>query len=988
MASVAQLGVSLDPSAIVAGNMRVLIGLDRLRILAVAVSSLFVAAGCGDQSATTTGSDDGPDVAPRTSRDVLFVPPPPIDAAAPDVASTRDAALPDASLPDATPGDPWDAARIPVSVEAIVTQLGQPSTVAGLSNRVTCLGLDSEQNRVPGVDARVEVRPSTGWRQRVAGDAGEFDGPGDGAGDRAGESAASVVGVAAGTYFVACVADGLGLRDATAERWHVFPGPPAEVRATVDRHVVEAGEVLTVDCEAFDKEGNAVDAAAAEVRVSPEGAGAEIDGREITLTLTGTYDVQCRLEGARPTATPTVLVLPGRPATVRAALEPARPAYDIGAIVEGVAAVADAYGNLVPDAALDWSADPRVPNFGEGRFRPEAEGRYAVSVVVIDPTHEERPVADEVEMIVDGGGPAIVCERPDPGGQILGTAPVDLAGAIADVVGIRALTVDGRPVDLGDDGRFSIGVEPEWGLNWHDVIARDELDYQNSTFCAYFASDRYLAEDAAVPEAVRLRLDQLAVDDGPPNAPIASLGDLVRIVLESPALIASLDSALRAQNPVVPNACRQRDPFFGACLVRLGAEYRGMSIGGPNDISLELVNGGLRVSALFRDVTIDARLLGDFSNDGRLHTDAIHASILFGLELAGAQPVVSVNRVERLELAPIDADFSGAISGFLLELVFGAFERTIRDTVTIALRDFLVDNVDGLLSDVLSGLDIGSLGGEFAFPSLGDGPVIHVGLGFAFSSVEARPDALVIGLATTVQGPRNEAGRSFGVPAPPGPALAQLDGASPIQASIGLAFLNQVLHRLWRGGAFALDLAPGGGAEEPGDPEAVDVLLRVTLPPAVVGTGVGNDVRLFLGPAVGTLAYPGLLEAPIRIELVATALAGVELTADGTLRFGAAEGVGLDAPDGVAVESLAVRFDGAVLSHQARATLERTLRRVLQRLVDETLNAALPSLPVPDFELPDSLAEFGVPAGARIGLRGATLETRPAHWILEGGFGP
>jgi hypothetical protein len=63
------------------------------------------------------------------------------------------------------------------------------------------------------------------------------------------------------------------------------------------------------------------------------------------------------------------------------------------------------------------------------------------------------------------------------------------------------------------------------------------------------------------------------------------------------------------------------------------------------------------------------------------------------------------------------------------------------------------------------------------------------------------------------------------------------------------------------------------------------------------------------------------------------------------------------------------------------------LTQVLQTTLADALNNGLPAFPIPTFELPPSVADFGLPAGAQLGILNAQLTTNGAHFVLTGGFG-
>ena len=212
---------------------------------------------------------------------------------------------------------------------------------------------------------------------------------------------------------------------------------------------------------------------------------------------------------------------------------------------------------------------------------------------------------------------------------------------------------------------------------------------------------------------------------------------------------------------------------------------------------------------------------------------------------------------------------------------------------------------------------------------------------------------------------------------PPGPVAIAVRPRGTAGASVSLGFVNQVLHGMWRAGVFRMGQAGGLAGNLP---EGAALDLNVVLPPAAIGTGgADGGLRLFLGPVYGSILYPGLLDEPLRVTLAATALTAVELHAGNEIRFGGA--------GGIEVERLALAIEGVALTPVTRAALEDLFRDIVQTLLDASLSGALPSLPVPDFALPDSLAQYGVPAGTRLGVRNLVLSGTQSHWLVDGVFG-
>ncbi|MCB9548418.1 MAG: hypothetical protein H6706_21630 [Myxococcales bacterium] len=898
------------------------------------LAGLALAAGCDD--AQPVSADEADAIAADAGgggRPDAFLPP-----------KDQGAPLVDAEDPPPPPADAAMPVDPPNPVVRIETILGTGITRAGLANRVTCQALDADDLPIAGIDLRSDIHPADGWARDP-------------------EAPDQLTGRTAGIYLVTCHAPGLGLRDGTPARWDVLAGPAHRLATTVEPDVITAGESAHVTCEAWDEFGNELDSEDAFVQVRPEALGVTIDGRELTVTTADRYVVTCADPAAAEQIGAPLDVLPGRPDRLVASVQPVAPVYDIGQVITYAARVIDEFGNPVPDAPLVWTARPRLPEFGEGRYRPDAEGRYRLRVEV-----EGTDLVEETEILVDAGGPAIACLNP-PDGAMVGMGQLNLEGRVADVAGVESVTVNGRAVAVADDGRFSTAVEPTWGLNVQEIIARDAVGNANSTFCAWFSSAEYIGENARAADVIQLHLAQGAVDDGAPDQPIRSLTDLLRRVLNSQGLLTTVDEALRAQNPIVPNDCRQSLPIVG-CVFRLGAVYRGMRIRGARTASLTLVDNGLRLQARLNGLELDVQLTGTVTNRGTITAEYVAVDLTFDVALQNGRPVVRLRGNGNASVGRLDSDFDGIISGTLLDLIFGAFEGTIRNEVVSALRSFLADQTDDILAGLLNGLDLQSLSVGLVLPGLGGGPETPMSLAVDFASLNVNPSRMLLGISTRVDGPTRQAAASAGVPMPPGPRTVALRPAGNAGAAVNLGLLNQLLHRAWRAGVFTL---PDAGDLLGGLGDGVRLGIRVLVPPAVRGRVGDTGVELHLGPAVAEVTWPDLFDQPLTLRMAATAEASVRLERGTDVTFG-----------DIRVTRLYLSLEGVNVTPQARLTLERELGRIVSALVGEALSGALPSLPIPDFALPDVLVQYGVPRGTRLGIRDLSLSGQTSHFLLSG----
>lgn len=915
-----------------------------MRDLLYFVLSSLVVAGCDSTQAPPTGPNSNlliPDVGARPDGP----PPPPTPDAGPD-------GPPDGPPPDM--GPPRDAAAFEQVPFAIETRVGDRHTPIGLENRVTCEVLDQQGAPIPEQTTFAEIHPDTGFERTAIG----------------------VVGRVARDYRIVCSSPALGLRDPTPADWTVLPGPTTRVVTHLSDDDISVGETTDVTCEAYDDEGNRTRDADFDVGVDPPVAGVERRGDTFTFTTAGTFDVTCRLPGAESAPGVTLLVRHGLPANIALGLFPDRPVYRVGAVVELLPVVTDRFENPLPNAPLLFESDPELPTFGDGRYRCAEQGRFTLAASVDGPTYEDRPLTAAVDILVDFGGPGITCEAP-PLGAFIDMPPGNqhvVRGGVADVQEVESLTVDGREVALRGDGSWQAETQVRWGLNVHDVVASDG-EAENSTFCAYYASERYHDENLVLDDVLLLRLGQAALDEGEPDRPLGSIADVLRRVVNSRGLRDTSHQAALAQNPIVPNECRAR--VLGICLFRLGVEYRDLQIGGRNTIDLTLVDRGLRARVTIRNVAVTAQLRGTLGNTARISASHITIDLTFNVgQRFDGNPDVSLRSLNEVSVGNLDSDFSGFIVGAILELVFSAFEGLVRRTIVDALRGFLEDNIDRVLEDLLGNVDIGELAQGIEVPSLAGGEPIPLVVTAGLSRIDFDANRAVIGVKTKVDGPIRVAGRSPGVALPPGTGFFELPGDRGVGAAVMLALLNQVMHRLWRAGFFE---AEAGGLVDnlAGDlPEGTEVFLRFPQPPVVTGVEGESTVRVYVGPLTAGVVDPRFFVEPFQVLLAAGIEASVRLDGERDLVF-----------EGIEISELHLALQGAEIPQLARDVLEDTLTRVLEAIIDRALNDGLPVLPIPELVIPESLRQYDLPVGNGLGLRQPRLTGTEAHWRLDGNFG-
>lgn len=940
------------------------------RVLCLLAATALAACGSNDASsgAPDAGADAGGDAAADTASDSGA------DAGGPDAtpdasADTRADAAPDATpdtTPDTTPDGADDATqdadaeadaapdveepRIPVSIE---TSIAGADIRAGEVFRVACAIADDAGEPIPldqAGELEIRIQPDNDATP-VEGEDGAF----------------RVTRV--GDLSVACTAPELLLADTTPERVTVSPADPAEVWAVVDPHVARAGEVVSVRCSAFDAWGNRTSTDGLTPVVTPSVAGTVVDEDAAVVTRTGRYDVLCTSAGATELVGDVLDVTPDEPASLDVAVTPSRALYGLGEVVEIDAIVADRFGNPIDAPNLVYAADPPVPAFGAGRFRLTEEGIITLGVTV-----EGTTLSAAVELLVNGRGPSIVCDSPADGAMLdRGPGTVTLRGTVADALGVAEVTVDGVAADLNEDGVFTADVEAGWGIQYVDITATDTEGAANSTTCAFLVSDDWIAESGFVNDGVTLALGQAAIDDGSRGGSLNSLGDLLDTALDSQELVNAIDAQLAGSGRLL-NECFVDLGFLG-CALRATVDYESARVDGPNDVSLRLVDGGLRGAITIRNAAVRLRIGGTFSTSGWVFLNSMSLDVTFDLRLSGGVPRLTYRSSGAPDIGGIDTDFSG-ITGELLDFLFPLFEGTVKSAIRDGINGFVRDDLDDVLDGVVSGLDIGSLGSSFDVPRLDGGAPVALGFGLRFSTIDVNTSRALFGIGTQFSAPVTRPGQTFGAAYPPGALRLEPPLSRSVGAGVHVVLLNQAVHALWRARFF--DAAIDADVLDLGLPAGSSAVLDFGLPPVVQGRDVadGGGVEVQLGAVGLTLVVPGIFDAPLTVRLGAVANASVAIVGEDELVFGDIE-----------IEQLSFATPDASLSMETRDVLEGFLTDLLGSVLADALNDALPALPIPSFELPSSLAEYGLPGGAVLGVVAPVLDSSRTHFVVQGNFG-
>jgi hypothetical protein len=242
--------------------------------------------------------------------------------------------------------------------------------------------------------------------------------------------------------------------------------------------------------------------------------------------------------------------------------------------------------------------------------------------------------------------------------------------------------------------------------------------------------------------------------------------------------------------------------------------------------------------------------------------------------------------------------------------------------------------------------------------------------GLAFTTVNTTSSRMQFGIGTKFTTTPANAYATLGVPLPPGVNLADPAVSSPSNTAVAahVGIFNSALHALWRANYFGATIAGSTLSL----PAGISLAITTRLPPVAMISG--SQVLLHLGALDLTVQHPDL-PPNLGVTLGADAHATVTLVGN-DLVFG-----------GVVVDELHVGTDSINLTPSQQQSLETTLLALVQQLIDQSLNDAIPALPIPAFTIPTSLATYGLPAGKQLGINAPTLSIAPQHFTLRGQFG-
>lgn len=785
-----------------------------------------------------------------------------------------------------------------------------------------------------------------------------------------------------GIVQIACRLPDRDLIDTTPAEVEILVGQAANIVTEINPAPVTAGEMVTATCTVYDSQANLITDAQPELEISPTDGGNTITGLSAEMTRAGNYVGRCVLPGTTTNNYPFA-VNPALPSAIAIAKSPDLQVYAIGDIITITHVVTDRFGNEIPLAMVDKTSTPVTGVGPTVPMPPEqwvynGEGTYRIDAEVTEPTYDDLPVQASVVLTINSLGPAIICGSPADGTMVNHAPGTNrtFTGTATDVSGVTSVRINGQLATLGANGAFSRSIPTRFGINFVRVEAFDAFDVPTTKYCSFLAANQWGSTSTTTNDIVSLRLTQPAVDDGSRSGAIGSFGDILHTVLNSQGLADALHSALLAANPLKPSSCDQQVCVFGACacVLRSAINYQSSSFNGSRTASLTLVQNGLNTTARIENLRVRLRVNGqaagiNFDTTGNVDIASVQIGMILDPSISGGAPRVTVRaNSTSVSVGSISTNFSG-IDGFIINIAVSIANGAVRDLVANTLRNYVQQNFDSVLDGVLGGLDISTLGATFNVPRLAGGGSVPLSFGVGFSSISTTSTRMLFGIGTRMSATSANAFPTLGVPIQTGAILLDPTSTTNTSVAVHVALLNQAMHALWKANYLRVTL-PGSAL---GLPSGVSIALTGRLPPVVTLTGT-NVAELSLGAVDAVVQYPGL-PANTAVTFGARAHTTVSLSGN-DLVFG-----------GFVLDEVRVSSDLFTLDATELQTLEDAFADVAQTIITQSLNNALPAIPIPAFEIPSSLGAFGLPVGEELGIVNPTLQSQGQHFVLRGSFG-
>jgi len=568
-------------------------------------------------------------------------------------------------------------------------------------------------------------------------------------------------------------------------------------------------------------------------------------------------------------------------------------------------------------------------------------------------------VCDDIEGCVHTASIAGPCQlkfvitSPKRAVTLTGNQTVTVKGkVVSPVTPIAVATLNGVPLQIGAQGKFTATVTATHGMNTLEGYLEDEMGNAKKAGQSFYFSSQYQpmnennAFASSVAKALYIFMSQEVIDDG--DHAITDADDLATII---EILLGSFDIAGLIPNPAVENG------EYKVVIKNLTYE--------KPKVALTAQNGGIHLYASIDNVHADVDADGKCFICPNLSGDLSIAQIIItaDLNIAVKNGDMTVT-LAKTDVMMVDADIDisgilGSLFDFLVDWIVGSFvsdiEKEFEDTVGEQIPETLGDAFDTLAFST-----------EFKFgPFFEGGAQGTVNFVTGFESTYWVPDGGTFQLWGAALSPKKNNKSVLGsllrdACMSGGAESLQLPMEDALQIAINDDLFNQILFAAWRTGVFELplpqDLMPTDALEKYGIAD-LDVTVDLLLPPIITSCNPNENIMLQIGD-INVHAMMTVFGNPVEFDIFASAEAYVDMVTN-------PEGFGIEIGDFskliTEVVVLSEEFSGAADFIESLLGDE-----VVPNLFSALNDSAIGGFPIPSIDL-SGLAD-GIPPGTELAI--------------------
>jgi len=499
-------------------------------------------------------------------------------------------------------------------------------------------------------------------------------------------------------------------------------------------------------------------------------------------------------------------------ASIDVGLDPDKFVYATGDTVTAEARVFDRSDAEISDPPLTWSVSPSdaAENVGPGQFVLDSEGEVSIEACTSLSVGPE--ICGTADVIVDSSPPEVQITSPEPGaflGGSSGSRTITVEGQVSDSSGNLSAQLNGKPVELSEDGTFSTEIPAEFGVNDLRLTASDGRNKSTPTAVRQvFWAPQYqslTSENSTLrvntTDGVAFNIGQNFFDDAMPPEQRPSESDVVARDLADVLnlIISNIDFASQLPNPLIDTS--------SANLTIDSVEF------GRPVVAADLTDSGLQafvhvdqlVLQTSGSVSIEGtRLSLNGSIQGRL---SAFVDVTLERDSSSGNFSTTVDTLE-LSIDRLEPSFADQKANAIFELAESTLRASFEQRLVDTLRTEVVSLLPELLDQQLNSLESSLTQQTFQFGS--------ETIGTTEVQFEGNIDSFDISFRDAIEGLLGTevsiSGADQKSSAPGTPLMAPDSSAVPwfqqsrLQVALRMRLVNGLLTALWKTGFLDLDL--------------------------------------------------------------------------------------------------------------------------------------------------------------------------------------